>query len=85
MLVDVVELMFNVGYSRFDVIPFQVLLIVRGSYINLGKKSKPNDFFTRMLYWVPRYTKKNFTAVGPWGNPLYAFNFRYLESRVERI
>ena len=24
--------------------------IVRGSYINLGKKSKPNDFFTRMLY-----------------------------------
>ena len=38
-----------------------------------------------MLYWVPRYTKKNFTAVGPWRNPLYAFNFRYLESRVERI
>ena len=38
-----------------------------------------------MLYWVPTYTKKNFTAVGPWGNPLYAFNFRYLESRVGRI
>ena len=53
--------------------------------MNLGKKSKPNDFFTRMLYWVPRYTKKNFTAVGPWGDPLYAFDFWYLESRVERI
>ena len=44
-----------------------------------------HDFFTKMLYCVPRYTKKNFTAVGPWRNPLYAFNFRYLESRVGRI